>query len=275
MAQEKDSKAVVITGSSKGLGLAMAKVFLAEGCAVAVSSFEKQETENAAGKLAAQYGKDKVVAYACDVTRYDEVVGLWKAAQDAFGRVDIWINNAGICSEFLDIWEVEPDETSAIINTNIVGTLYGIRVAMNGMQKQGGGAIYNLYGFGSHDERKPAGFTTYGCTKRAIRYLTECMAESTQDSPIIVGGLMPGTLITDFILKILRSSPKEDHDQMVRGFNISADTPETVADFLVPEVLKNSTTGAEITWMTAEKFQERMKDPKYLNRDLFAGLDLR
>ena len=275
MAQEKDSKSVVITGSSKGLGLAMAKVFLAEGCAVAVSSFEKQETEAAAKELAAQYGSDKVIAYACDVTKYDEVEGLWKAAQDAFGKVDIWINNAGICSEFLDIWEVEPAETSAIINTNIVGTLYGIRVAMNGMQKQGGGAIYNLYGFGSHDERKPAGFTTYGCTKRAIRYLTECMAEETKDSPIIVGGLMPGTIITDFIFKILKSSPKEDHDQMVRGFNISADTPETVADFLVPEVLKNTTNGAEIAWMTAEKFQQRMKDPYYLNRDLFADLDLK
>jgi hypothetical protein len=61
---------------------------------------------------------------------------------------------------------------------------------------------------------------------------------------------------------------------MVQGFNISADTPETVADFLVPEVLKNTTNGAEITWMTAEKFQERMKDPNYLNRDLFSGLDL-
>lgn len=275
MAQKKENRSVVITGSSKGLGLAMAKVFLAEGCAVAVSSFEKQETEAAAKELAVRYGSDRVIAYACDVTKYDEVEGLWNAAVDAFGKVDIWISNAGICSEFLDIWEVAPAETSAIINTNIVGTLYGIRVAMNGMQKQGGGAIYNLYGFGSHDERKPAGFTTYGCTKRAIRYLTECMAESTQNTPIIVGGLMPGTLITDFILKILRSSPKEDHDKMVRGFNISADTPETVADFLVKEVLKNTTNGAEITWMTAEKFQQRMKDPYYLNRNLFADLDLR
>jgi NAD(P)-dependent dehydrogenase (short-subunit alcohol dehydrogenase family) len=275
MTQKKNIKSVVITGSSKGLGLALAKVFLREGCVVAVSSFEKQETEAAAKELAAQYGSDKVIACACDVTKYDEVEGLWNAAVDAFGRVDIWISNAGICSEFLDIWEVEPDETSAIINTNIVGTLYGIRVAMNGMLKQGGGAIYNLYGFGSHDERKPAGFTTYGCTKRAIRYLTECMAEETKDSPIIVGGLMPGTIITDFIFKILKSSPKEDHDQMVRGFNISADTPETVADFLVPEVLRNTTNGAEITWMTAEKFQQRMKDPYYLNRNLFAGLDLR
>jgi len=274
MAQDKAVKSVVITGSSKGLGLALAKVFLAEGCAVALSSFERQETEAAAKELAAQYGSDRVTAYTCDVTKIDQMEGLWKAAMDAFGRVDIWINNAGICSEFLDIWEVSPEETSAIVNTNVVGTLYGIRVAMNGMLKQGGGAIYNLYGFGSHDERKPAGFTTYGCTKRAIRYLTECMAESTHNTPIIVGGLMPGTIITDFIIKILKSSPKEDYDQMVKGFNLSADTPETVADFLAKEVLNNTTNGAEITWMTAEKFQQRLTDPYYLNRDLFAGLDL-
>ncbi len=103
MALDKNIKSVVITGSSKGLGLAMAKVFLAEGCVVAISSFEKQETEAAAKELAALYGSDKVIAYACDVTKYDEVEGLWNAAMDAFGKVDIWISNAGICSEFLDI----------------------------------------------------------------------------------------------------------------------------------------------------------------------------
>jgi short-subunit dehydrogenase len=274
MAQEKGIKSVVITGSSKGLGLALAKVFLAQGCAVALSSFEQQEMDTVAKELAAEYGSDRVTAYKCDVTKIDEMEGLWKAAQDAFGRVDIWINNAGITNAFLDIWEVDPAEMSAIINTNIVGTLYGIRVAMQGMLKQGGGAIYNLYGFGSHDERKPAGLTTYGCTKRAIRYLTECLVEETQGTPILVGCLMPGTIITDFIIKILKSSPKEDYDQMVKGFNLSADTPETVADFLVKEVLKNTTNGAEITWMTAEKYQQRMKDPFYLNRDLFADLDL-
>lgn len=274
MAQEKGRESIVITGSSKGLGLALAKVFLAEGCAVALSSFEQQEMDRVAKELAAEYGSDRVTAYTCDVTKIDEMKGLWKAAQDAFGRVDIWINNAGITNAFLDLWEVEPEEMSAIINTNILGTLYGIRVAMRGMLKQGGGAIYNLYGFGSHDERKPAGLTTYGCTKRAIRYLTECLVEETKDTSILAGGLMPGTIITDFIIKILKSSPKEDYDKMVKGFNLSADTPEIVADFLVKEVLKNTTNGAEITWMTAEKFQQRMKDPYYLNRNLFADLDL-
>ncbi len=274
MAHDKDVKSVVITGSSKGLGLALAKVFLAEGCAVMLSSFEQSDLAAVHATLAAQYGEDKVAQYKCDVTKFDEVQGLWNAAMEKFGKVDIWINNAGITNAFLDIWEVEPAEMSAIINTNIIGTLYGIRTAMHGMLEQGGGAIYNLYGFGSHDERKPAGLTTYGCTKRSIRYLTECLVEETKDTPILVGALMPGTIITDFIIKILKSSPKEDYEQMVKGFNISADTPETVADFLAKEVLKNKTNGAEITWMTAEKFKQRMADPFYLKRDLFSDLDI-
>ncbi len=276
MANENDNalKSVVITGSSKGIGLGLAKVFLAEGCAVALSSFDNKELMTVHEGLAEQYGSDKVTAYKCDVTKIDEVEGLWKAAADAFGKVDIWINNAGVTNAFLDLWEVDPQEITTIINTNIVGVLYGVRVAMRGMQAQGSGALYNFYGFGSNNERKPSGLTTYGATKRSVRYITECLIEETKDSPILVGALMPGTVITDFILKVMKSAPKgQDYDQMVKGFNIGADTVETVTDFLAKEVLKNTTHGAEINWLTEEKFMARLKDPYYQNRDLFSEMD--
>ncbi|MFC1670466.1 SDR family NAD(P)-dependent oxidoreductase [Spirochaetota bacterium] len=267
-------KSVVITGSSKGIGLGLAKEFLKAGCSVALSSFEKEDLEAVYNTLAKEYGDDKVAQYKCDVTKIDEVEGLWKEAKDKFGTVDIWINNAGVTNAFLDLWEVDPAEVSTIVNTNLVGTFYGVRVAMHGMMEQGSGAIYNFYGFGAGDERKPAGLTTYGTTKRAIRYMTECLIEETKESPIQVGSLMPGTVITDFLYKVLRSTPKEGRDEMVRGFNMFGDTVETVTEFLAKEVLANTEHGAEISWMTPEKAQARMKDPFYQKRDLFSTLDL-
>jgi short-subunit dehydrogenase len=275
MADEKKTRSVVITGSSKGIGLGLAKVFLAEGCSVALSSFEPEELKTIHKTLANEYGSDRVIKCKCDVTKIEEVEALWKTAKDAFGKIDIWINNAGVVNEFLDLWEVNPKEISTIINTNIVGLLYGVRTAMKGMMDQGFGALYNFYGFGSNDERKPAGLTTYGATKRSVRYITECLIEETKDMPITVGALMPGTVITDFILKVIRSSPKEGHDAMVKGFNIGADTVETVTDFLAKEVLKNTTHGAEINWLTEEKFMARLKDPYYQNRDLFKELNIK
>ena len=275
MADEKETRSVVITGSSKGIGLGLAKVFLAEGCSVALSSFEPEELKTIHKTLADEYGSDRVIECKCDVSNIDEMQELWDKAKTTFGKIDIWINNAAVVNEFLDLWEVDPKEISTIVNTNVVGLLYGVRTAMKGMLDQGFGALYNFYGFGSNDERKPAGLTTYGATKRSVRYITECLIEETKDLPITVGALMPGTVITDFILKVIRSSPKESHDAMVKGFNIGADTVETVTDFLAKEVLKNTTHGAEINWLTEEKFMARLKDPYYQNRDLFKELNIK
>ncbi len=265
-------KSVAITGSSKGIGLGLAKVFLAEGCQVALSSFARDEVIAAHKELAARYGEDRVIWNECDVTNIEQVEGLWKATKDAFGKVDIWINNAGIVNDIHPLWDVDPEEVRRVVNTNVVGTLYGIRAAMHGMTEQGHGAIYNFYGFGAGDEKKPAGLTCYGSTKRSIRYINECLVEETKDSPIQVGALMPGTVITDFILKVLRSTPKEEYDQMVKGFNIGADTVEDVTDYLAKEVLKNKEHGAEINWLTQEQFMKRLNDPYYQNRDIFSGI---
>ena len=265
-------KSVVITGSSKGIGWGLANVFLAEGCQVVISSFAREEVIAAHKAFAEKYGEDKVIWNECDVTKIEQVEQLWQDAVKAFGKVDIWINNAGIVNDIHPLWDVEPEEVSRVVNTNVVGTLYGVRVAMHGLMKQGHGALYNFYGFGSGDQKKPAGLTCYGSTKRAVRYITECLIEETKDSPILVGALMPGTVITDFIFKVLRSTHKEEYDQMVKGFNIGADSVEDVTDFLAKEVLKNTEHGAEINWLTEEKFMERLKDPYYQKRDIFSDI---
>jgi len=267
-------KSIVITGSSKGIGLGMALEFLKNGCTVMVSSRKQADVDTAVKGFSAQFGAEKVMGLTCDVTDITQMQALWDAAAAKFGKVDIWINNAGAVNTTLPVWEVDPNEIKTVINTNIVGHLYGVRVAMQGMLKQNFGQIYNFYGFGSGDEKKPVGLGVYGTTKRAIRYLTELLIEEVKDTPIQIGSLMPGTVITELMIKTISTMPIQERTMLKKNFNIVGDTVETVALFLVEEILKNNKNGAIINWMTEEKFKARLKDPYYQTRDLFSELKL-
>ena len=267
-------KSVIITGSSKGIGLGMALEFLKNDCPVMVSSRRQADVDAAVQDFSAQFGAEKVMGLTCDVTDITQVQALWDAAAAKFGKIDIWINNAGAVNTTLPVWEVDPQEIKTVINTNIVGHLYGVRIAMQGMLKQGFGQIYNFYGFGSGDEKKPGGLGVYGTTKRAIRYLTELLVEEVKDTPIQVGSLMPGTVITELMVKTVSTMPAHQREMLKKNFNIVADKVETVALFLVEEILKNNKNGAVINWMPEEKFKARMQDPYYQTRDLFSELKL-
>ncbi len=271
-------KTIVITGSSTGIGLGLAKQFLKKECAVVLSSFAKQELDAAADQVASEFGRDNILAYPCDVTRLDELQGLWDAAVKKFGKVDVWINNAGISNSISPTFKVSPKELSAVVNTNIVGTMYGVRVAMDGMTAQGNGAIFNFYGHGSWDEMAPPGLTVYGTTKRAVRYYTEALIGETKDSPVLVGWMMPGLVMTDFVVKVVQSVPEgPPREQVKKMISVVADTVDTVTPWLAEEALKNvanGTHGAEINYMPPEKLEARKKDPFYLKRDLFEGMDI-
>ena len=267
-------KSVIITGSSKGIGLGMCLEFLKRGCSVLISSRKQADVDAAVEKFSAQFGAEKVTGLTCDVTDIKQVQALWDAAAAKFGKVDIWINNAGAVNTTLPVWEVDPDEIKTVINTNIVGHLFGVKVAMKGMLKQGEGQIYNFYGFGSNDDKKPGGLGVYGTTKRAIRYLTELLVEEVKDMPVQVGSLMPGTVITDLMIKTISTMPLQQREMLKKSFNIVGDTVETVSEFLAEEILKNNKNGAVINWMTEEKFKARMLDPYYQTRDLFSELKL-
>jgi NAD(P)-dependent dehydrogenase (short-subunit alcohol dehydrogenase family) len=267
-------KSVVITGSSKGIGHGMSLEFLRHGCSVLVSSRNKSDVHNAVESFSAQFGADKVIGLTCDVTDINQVQALWGAAAAKFGKVDIWVNNAGATNTTLPLWEVDPEEIKTVINTNIVGHLFGVQVAMKGMLKQGFGQIYNFYGFGSNDDKKPAGMGVYGTTKRAIRYITELLIEEVKDTPVQVGSLMPGTVITELMIKAIATMPAQEREMLKKGFNIVGDSVETVSLFLVEEILKNNTNGAVINWMPEEKFKARLQDPFYQTRDLFSELKL-
>lgn len=266
-------KSVVITGSTKGIGLGLAREFLKRGCAVALSGRNEANLNKEVKALRDTFGPDKVIGRACDVTDVLQVQALWDTAKKAFGTVAVWINNAGITNPTRVLWEVDPCDIKPVIDSNITGVIYGSMVALRGMLEQGSGQIYNMEGFGSGDMMRP-GMTIYGTTKRATRYFTESLVEEARETPVQIGTLGPGMVVTDFMLDDLKKLPPEKYEETRAIYNILADRVETVTPFLVEKILENDKTGAKIDWLTMEKANARFADEEFLNRNLLGEFGL-
>ena len=266
-------KAVVITGSTRGIGHGLALEFLKSGCQVMLSGRSQAAVDAEVTQMAKQYGSGNVAGQVCDVTNMQQVQALWDAAKRSFGKVDIWINNAGVTHTTKLLAEMAIEEIKPVIDTNITGMIYGSKIALQGMLKQGFGQIYNMEGHGSNDSKIP-GVSVYGTSKRALRYLTEALIEETEDTPVQVCFMSPGIVLTDFLINGMRKRPAEELESVKAVLNCLADTVETVTPFLVEHILKNEKHGAEISWLTEEKANERLNSEEYYSRDLFSRYGL-
>jgi NAD(P)-dependent dehydrogenase (short-subunit alcohol dehydrogenase family) len=260
-------KTVVITGSTRGIGYGLADSFLALGCAVTISGRAPASVERAVAELAAKHEPDRVLGQPCDVTDLEQVQALWDAAKAHFGKIDIWINNAGIGHYQMDSWELSPEQIKAVVDTNLVGAMYGAKVALRGMLDQGFGSFYNVEGLGS-DDHMVKGLALYGCTKAGLRYLTQSWVQETRGTPVLVGALRPGMVMTDLVIKQYEEHP-EDWERDKRIINILADRVETVTPWLAQKVLANDKTGVRITWLTRGKVIGRFLAALFRKRDLF------
>ncbi len=199
---------------------------------------------------------------ACDVTNYAQVQGLWDQAVAAFGKVDIWINNAGMSNTRFPIGQLPQDEVSAVIRTNVIGSMYGARVALAGMRAQGSGAIYNFEGFGSNGY-KNRGMSLYGCTKYASTYFTKALIKETKGGPVRVGYMSPGIVITDLSIRDKGKMPPQAWAFVVKIYNILADRVETVTPWLVEKVLADTGHGSRIAWLTQAKSIRRFLGSRF------------
>ena len=260
-------RSIVITGSTRGIGYGMADAFLDRGCAVTVSGRTAEGVAQAVEALVARHGAERILGQPCDVTDVEQLQALWAAAQERFGTIDVWINNAGITHPSAPFWTHPPQRAAAVVETNLLGAMYGAAVAIRGMLDQGHGAVYLLEGLGS-DGRKTPGMTLYGTTKAAIRYLAESLALETAGTPVLVGALSPGMVLTDLLLGD-RERTGRDWARLKRVFNILADRVETVAPWLADRVLANERSGVRIAWLTPRKIVARFVSAPFRRRDLF------
>jgi NAD(P)-dependent dehydrogenase (short-subunit alcohol dehydrogenase family) len=260
-------KSIVITGSTSGIGLGLAEAFLARNCAVTISGHSQINLDEAYRILAAKHDKGQILAYLCDVSRYDEVEGLWNAARERFGRIDIWINNAGAGHRETPIWDYSRETIDKLVAANVTGALYGLNVASKGMIQQGFGSIYNMEGLGSSGP-VIKGLALYSATKSALASLTTAAAKEVEGTPLIVGGLRPGMVATKLITGQYEGHP-EEWRRAERIFNILADRVETVTPWLADKILVNKKNGIRIEWLSRWKVMLRFLESPFHKRRIF------
>ncbi|MBQ1491482.1 MAG: SDR family NAD(P)-dependent oxidoreductase [Blautia sp.] len=190
-------KTVVITGSSKGLGLEMAKGFAREGYRVVLNGTRREKLEEAREELLSLGAE--VLCVSGNVSLEEDVNRLLQESVKAFGQVDIWINNAGVNQPMKALWDLERGEIEALLDVDLKGAILGSLAAYRQMRKQeSGGFIYNVEGHGSNDAMV-WGLNMYGTCKRAVTHFTRALAKEAREEgeKVKVGRLSPGIMITD------------------------------------------------------------------------------
>ena len=245
---------VVITGSTQGIGRGLAEEFCRRGFDVVVSGRDPERVVQTEAAFSAHPGG--CVGQACDVAEIEQVEALWQRAQDSFGRVDIWINNAGLARTVWNILDVPQDQVEAMVRTNMLGTINGSRVAVRGMLNQGVGKLFNMLGGGSDGEYFP-GLGLYGTTKRGLNYFTDALVKELKGEPLIVGKIRPGMIITEAVVREARED-MASFQKSRKMMNNLVDRIETVAPFLVDQMLATDKSGTKIRWLTPAKMTGRM-----------------
>ena len=203
-----DGKVAVVTGSTRGLGLAIARAYVREGAAVVLCGRSPAELEQAVAGMTAH--RQRVSALVADVGELPDVKRVAAHAAATYGKLDVWVNNAGVAGVFGPTASLDPSVMERGIRTNILGVYYGSLVAIQQFQSQGaegtGGKLINMLGRG---DRQPVRLqNAYAPTKAWVRSFTAALAKEYAGTGIGVFMLQPGLMDTALLRRVT----------VVRGF---------------------------------------------------------
>lgn len=187
-------KVVVITGGAQGIGRACAERFLSEGAKVVIADIDKARLDATAAEIGTP---DTVLAVVADVAKKADLDAMIAAAVKTFGRLDVLVNNAGICpvADFLDFTEEQYDRTLAV---NLRGAFFGTQAAGRQMIAQGGGGvIVNMSSINSGLANPSV--APYAISKGGMNQVTSTAAVALAPHGIRVCGVGPGTIATEII----------------------------------------------------------------------------
>lgn len=199
-----DGKIVVITGSTRGIGRAIADAAARHGATVVVSSRSAAAVEQAAAEISATGAT--VSGFAANVAHWEEVEALKAHALATHGRIDVWFNNAGVSNGYRFMDEEENEELHDLITINVLGHIYGAK-AMIPYFREHGGYLMNMAGRGWKGQPTPY-TTAYAASKAAIASLTRSLAAENKDAAnVSINAFVPGMVDTDFYVDI-KCSPR-------------------------------------------------------------------
>lgn len=265
---------IVITGSTRGIGWGMAEAFLRRGHPVVVSGRRDDAVRQAVESLsdAAVAGHTQVAGQSADVSHAEDLQNLWRFANEQFGKVDIWINNAGISHPRQRAGTMLESDICAVQETNLLGMMLATQIAARGMLSQGHGTIYNMEGFGSNGMALP-GMSLYGASKFALTYFNKALAAELKGGPVKICYLSPGIVVTDLLKRDMGSAQSKDFQRTLRTYKILGDKVSTVAPWLVDNILKPQNHGARIAWLTGRKAGGRFLLSLFRKRQVISESD--
>jgi short-subunit dehydrogenase len=204
-------KVAVITGASMGIGEAIADLFADEGASVVLSSRSVDRAEAARQRVG---HLERTIAIECDVRNREEVERLATGAVRRFGRIDIWVNNAG--HGMLDsVATMDMDACREMFDTNLFGALHGLQVAAMHMKAQGGGTIINISSVAGHI---PLPFSAgYSGTKFALNAMGRAARLELAKYNINVLTVCPGFVRTNFGENVSKGRDYSQIDAKIKG----------------------------------------------------------
>ena len=212
-----DHKVVIITGSTRGIGKAMAHEFVREGARVVITSSSSANVQAAV----AEFPSGTAYGCLCNVVSLVDMEQLIVVATSRFGKLDCFINNAGISDSFRSITESDPDEWGRVIDTNLKGTYNGCRAAISYFLRENmKGKVINMAGSGSDSGSNTPWISAYGSTKAAIARFTYAVAEEYRHTGISVMLLHPGLVRTGMVSA---DNPTPELSRQLATFNTILD----------------------------------------------------
>jgi NAD(P)-dependent dehydrogenase (short-subunit alcohol dehydrogenase family) len=258
-----DSKVVVITGSTQGLGFGYAQAFLQRGHHVVVSGRRQSSVDDAIDRLEADavVGAGAAIGQACEVSDLAQVQALWDFAVRSFGPVDIWLHNAGYARTGVSFAATTPEDIAAMVRANVIGSMNSAQVAVAGMAAQPqGGKLFLTLGGGGATGRVVPGMAVYSTTKRAVKYFADSLVKErrkAKDDRVLVGTISPGVNITEGLLREMRALPAAERAKALRQLGSIGEHVSTTTPWIVERILAAGKQGEDITWLTTGKLLGR------------------
>jgi NAD(P)-dependent dehydrogenase (short-subunit alcohol dehydrogenase family) len=184
------AKTAVVTGGSKGIGLAIARRLIEEGCEVTICGRNREALASAVASLGS-----RAWGVVCDVRDPQAVGNMFREVESRHAGLDILVNNAGV-GVFKPIAEITNEEWRSVIETNLNGVFYCCRAATPLMRRRGGGYIINISSLAGKNAF--AGGTAYNASKFGLNGFSEALMLDLRYDKIRVSYVMPGSVATDF-----------------------------------------------------------------------------
>jgi len=194
MQQSLKGKVAIVTGGSRGIGLAIAQALVADGVHVAVTGRNESHLSQARPQIE-RAGPGSVEALSADVRSYAEVDRAIAATVARFGGLDILVNNAGV-GIFADVADMTPAQWSEIIDTNLTGVFNACHAAIPHLRRRGGGFIINISSLAGKNAF--TGAAAYCASKSGLNAFSEALMQEVRYDNIRVSYVMPGSVATGF-----------------------------------------------------------------------------